>query len=204
MNNQVCIPSFYFTLLMIVFIIACIWGVYNLIQFMQNKSDWANINSSPTSNLSQPIAIAPTPISPDVVDDLAFGEQPAKRRDYRRIYDPLKEPSRRYVTYPGGYVPGGNINIPTQGYLPSYQLMGYLSSDQEGPGKMLKLFGRRLDTYKYEYYTTNHKDTTLKIPLEIKGDKELMDGDTVHVPGYQTDYKVTLYELEAPKYIPYI
>lgn len=198
MDNRVCMPSFYFTLLIIVFIIACVWGLYNLLQVLQLKSGSAD-SPSVISLLSQ---TTPPPIDPDVADDLSLGERPSRRRDYRKIYDPLKEPSRRYVRYPDGYVPGGNINIPTQGYLPSYQNMGYLSTAEKGP--MLKLFGRRLDTYRYEYYTTHHKDPTLKIPLEIKGDKELMDGDTVHVPGYQSDYKVTLYEYEAPKYIPYI
>lgn len=209
-------PSFYFTLLIVVFIIACIWGLFNLIQTIQLKSQSKDSGTTLLGSLfgQQPdntptysppnVIYQPPPISKDDADDLALGELPPRRRDYRKIYDPLKEPSRRYISYPNGYIPGGNINIPTQGYLPSYQNMGYLSSGEDGPNKMLKLYGRRLDTHRYEYYTTHHKDPTLKIPLEIKNDKELMDGDNVHVPGYQSDYKVTLYDFEAPKYIPYL
>lgn len=209
MNNQVCInqtcmPLFYFIILIIAFIGTLLWGFYH---YMMNKLGMSyNLNNNNKEEINRVKIINQLPrLSPDQMDDLAMGELPPRERDYRKINDPLKEPSRRYVTYPGGSIPGGNVNIPTQGYLPSFQLMGYLrKKGKDEPERMLKLFGRRLDTYKYEYYTTNHDDGTLKIPLNIKGDRELYDKDDIKVPGYSGEYEVTLYDYEAPKYIPYL
>ena len=209
MNNQICInqtcmPLFYFILLLSAFIITLLWGSYH---FIINKTNnlfnmyQSNLNSS----INQPNIPPSPPINPAIADRMAYGELPPRERDYRKIYDPLMEPSRRYVTYPGGSIPPGNVNVPTQGYLPSFQIMGYLKKkDGHDPDRMLKLYGRRLDTYKYEYYTTNHEDPTLKIPLNNKGDRELSDKDEIKVPGYEGKYQVTLYDYDAPTYIPYL
>lgn len=212
-NQQVCLPIISFSLLIISLILSIVWGLYQMVRFQNESSNQSSTSPAPIINYQPP------PITPDQADDLALGELPPRRRDYRKINDPLKEPSRRYTAYPSGVVPGGNINIPTQGYLPSYQLMGYLrpisqrgknidkktedSDDRPGnPERMLKLFGRRIDTHRYQYYTTHHDDPTLKIPLELRGDKELFDDDELQVPGYPGKYQVTLYDLEAPKYLP--
>jgi len=199
--NEACMPVFYFILLILTFVLVLLWGFYHFIinqtNFFQNMQ---NMNQN-----NQEIFQQPPPLSPDQAEDLSYGELPPRRRDYRKIVDPLLEPSRRYVTYPGGSIPNGNINIPTQGYLPSAQLMGYLrKKGEDDPDRMLKLFGRRLDTYKYEYYTTNHDDPTLKIPLNVRGDRELYDRDDIKVPGYPGEYEVSLYNYETPRYIPYL
>ena len=69
---------------------------------------------------------------------------------------------------------------------------------------MLKLFGRRTDTYKWEYYVTHHDDPSLKIPISRQGDREIFDGDKIPIPGYNGRYTVKLYNYEAPRYIPYL
>lgn len=218
MNNNVCMPMFYFTLLIVVCIISLLWGTY---YFIVNRDEIlaklglnkisSHSNNNNNNNNNQPrindpmVIIEPPRLSPDQVDDLAHGELPPRRSDYRKLEDPFKEPSRRYVTYPGGSVPWGNVNIPTQGYLPAYQLMGYLRKKEgDDPERMLKLFGRRIDTNRYEYYTLNHDDQTLKIPLNVRGDRELYDKDDLHVPGYPGSYKVELYNYDSPRYIPYL
>lgn len=214
MDGQVCMPMFYFSLLIFSLIAAIIWGGYQLLinsqgQFnlmaSQPSSQQSNTYQPPQQNPYQP---GPPPPSPDQIDDLALGERPPQRRDYRKLDDPLKEPSRRYVNYPDGRIPAGNINIPTQGYLPSYQSMGYLrkagKKGEQDPDRMLRLFGRRIDTHRYQYYTTHHDDPSLKIPIERKADRELFDGDKIKVPGYPGEYQISLYDFEAPKYIPYL
>tara|TARA_R100001163_G_C5061462_1_gene198368 strand:- start:56 stop:757 length:702 start_codon:yes stop_codon:yes gene_type:complete len=230
-NNQVCMPMFYFSLLILSLFASVLFLAY---QFIVNGG--LNINSptlmQPSLNpYSTPYSNSPPPpsppISPDQADDLALGELPPRRRDYRKFNDPLKEPSRRYTQYPNGITPpitDGNINIATQGYLPSYQLMGYLRKDRvkpdksgngskdksasrqrEDPDRMLKLFGRRIDSYRYEYYVTHHDDSSsLKIPLKRRGDREINDGDEISVPGYPGNFTVDLYDYESPKYIPYL
>lgn len=211
MNDRICLSGFNFTLLMIVAVLAILWALYNLILYLQSGQTLNNYLGLNKENqlqqaLQQVINIPPPKINPDDQDDFLVGERPPKNRDYRKLYDPLKAASRRYVNYPSHIRTHGNINIATQGYLPSYQNMGYLALEGEGAsaGKMLKLFGRRTDTYRYEYYVTHHRDDSLKIPLNRKNDQELMQGDNVHVPGYQSDYKVNLYDFEGPKYIPYL
>lgn len=221
MDNQVCVSSFYFTLVTVAIVML---AAIVLFQYNERKT----ISCPPCPNNSPETVIPKTPpMSPDDQDDLMVGELPPRRRDYRKLHDPLKEPTRRYVDYPSGYphlLPHGNVNIPTQGYLPSYQQLGYLTvssyqpkpkkknkknkknnmkEHQDDPNRMLKLFGRRIDTHRYEYYVIHHLDESLKIPLNNNGDRELMNGDDVHVPGYPGTYKVNLYQFEGPKYIPY-
>lgn len=213
MDEKICVSSFYFTFLTIGIIMLAAVAIF---QYSENKNKSCPVCPPCPLTTSTPQPPPIPPISPDDQDDLRVGELPPRRRDYRKLHDPLKEPTRRFVDYPGGYpglLPVGNINIPTQGYLPSYQQMGYLTvtkegkkSDSEGtpdPNKMLKLFGRRIDSYRYEYYVIHHIDESLKIPLPTQGDRELMEGDEIQVPGYPGTYKIHLYKFEGPRYIPY-
>jgi hypothetical protein len=230
-NERVCIPMFYFVLLIGSLIASILFAAYQISDNQLSLIGRLGPRPSPQHQGPPPLP----PISPDQADDLAVGELSPLRRDYRKVVDPLKEPTRRYEQYPNGYRPpfsGGNINTPTQGYLPSYQLLGYLRKDvapssQTGdghkgkrgkrgrgnssgpeqapdPDRMLKLFGRRTDTYNWEYYATHHDDSTLKIPLGRKGDREIFSGDTISVPGYPGRFTVELYNYEAPRYIPYL
>lgn len=221
MDQKVCVSSFYFTFLTILMLMlgAIVIFQYSEIKHANNSCPVCPPCGSNNNANQQPTPTLP-PLSPDDHDDLMVGELPPRNRDYRKLNDPLKQPSRRYVDYPSGYpglLPIGNINIPTQGYLPSYQQMGYLSvtrgetkkndppeqEEKADPNRMLKLFGRRFDSHRYEYYVIHHLDESLKIPIPNKGDKELMEGDSLQVPGYPGTYKVHLYNFEGPRYIPY-
>jgi len=229
MADRVCLPILHFTLLIVSFVACVIWGLHNLFQFTQcqnKQSSQTNslLNYFPSifGGMGSPIGGIGNPMGnpignhmarpdPDTMDDLMVGNLPPARRDYRVLDDPLKEASRRYTTHPtggpvGNLAPlghvGGMFNVPTQGYYPSYQMMGFLSKEND-PDRMLKLFGRRIDKYRYEYYTANHNDPQLKIPIRNKGDKELMEGDEINVPGFgKHDFHVNLYDYEAPRYLP--
>ncbi len=212
MADRVCLPILHFTLLIVSFLGCVIWGLNNLYQFTQcqnNQSSQTNsllnyfssIFSGGFPSINSPYGPRPQP-DPDTMDDLMVGNLPPARRDYRVLDDPLKEASRRYTTYPTGGHVGGMFNVPTQGYFPSYQMMGFLSKEDD-PDRMLKLFGRRIDRYRYEYYTTNHNDPQLKIPLRIRGDNELTEGEEINVPGFgKHNFHVNLYDYEAPRYLP--
>jgi len=219
MDNRICLPVLHFTLLIFLALGGLVWTLLN---FMNNPLSSLNNISSNSLPPTQPPSPPPPPPPPpptegqlDAIDSLATGELPPRRRDYRRLDDPLKEPRRRYTTGGYGARPWGNVNIDTRGYLEPYHLVGYLNrmsggkKAQAGDGRaidsdrMLKLFGRRTDKYEYEYYVIHHNDPELKIPLDIRGDRELMDKSEINVPGYAGKYRVNLYEIEAPKYIPY-
>ena len=77
------------------------------------------------------------------------------------------------------------------------------TSDEEPdrkPEHMLRLYGRQINSYQYEYYVTNHWDPEIKITLEVPRDAELTDGDTVRVPGYGP-YRVVTYQPMYPRYL---
>lgn len=215
MNDKVCLPTFHFTFLMFSFVVLAVWACNNYYKFTHCQSSSKNgiddsilaplltmfgLTRGPTSGLTSGLN---QPIGPDqdTMDDLAIsGTLPPARRDYRVMADPLKQPSRRWTTTTGGPT-NGMFNVQTQGYYPSYQMMGYLNNPED-PDRMLKLFGQRRDGHRYEYYTIHHDDPEIKIPIKVRGDQELMQGDDVVVPGFGNDYKVNLYDYESPRYLP--
>lgn len=235
MDEKVCIPMFYFTLLIVSIIATVLYGAYHITNnHMVNLND---IFSSTINQLRSRVrgifdgdAMGPPrpALTPDQIDDMSIGELPPLRHDYRKMNDPLKYPSRRYEQYPNGFRPpivdvANGINIPTQGYLPSFQMVGYVREDGQhaknkgdkgddddkhggrtNPDHMLKLFGRRTDTNRWEYYVMHHDDPSLKIPIDSKRNDELYDQDDVHVPGYPGRFKVQMYGYETPRYIPYM
>lgn len=96
------------------------------------------------------------------------------------------------------------INQNTRGEYTNWHQVGILSPKNSTNNEtIMALYGRRLHSDNWEYYTTHHINTDVKIPLEnIK--KELYDGDSVSITGYQDQFVVEIYDLDAPKYIPYI
>lgn len=108
--------------------------------------------------------------------------------------------------------PGRRLNIRTRGPLPDTQQVGILTS---ATGNSIPLYGR--PTYagssRWNYFTSDDKFNQMKLPVEFKHRNcmkeecdEVMEDDRMFVPsqGKETHYNVTLYPLDAPKYIPYI
>ena len=151
-------------------------------------------------------------------------------KDYERVINPLEPPERRNFHMQASgleslVAPKGiPINIPTRGYTGGVMQVGVLhkedvSDDSKKIGQntepvILPLFGR--PTYngsnKWSYYTSTDKMNQVKLPISNKnkvcnseyGCEELYDGDTVSVPAYNGDFKVSIYELDKPRYIPYV
>ena len=121
--------------------------------------------------------------------------------NYKRLSDPLMPPERTYPYMETQMVP---INIPTRGYPEQYQQYGILMKNDDS-GETFSLFGRREypGSRTYEYYvTSSSKYNAVKIPIPDK--KEIYDGAEISVPGHSGVYKVKLYELDSPKYIPIV
>jgi hypothetical protein len=120
--------------------------------------------------------------------------------DMRRYGHPMVPPVRRgpFNYY---YPPKEQINIHTRGYPQPYHQIGYLYTSETGEteGKALPLMGRRLHTNQFEYYTFHHSNTNIKVPLPIK--KEINDGDSIDVPGYQDSYVAKVYDNDMPRYL---
>ena len=135
-------------------------------------------------------------------------------KTYERANNPFLAPLRSSPDQPTTSISlqglGVPINIPTRGHTSNYQQVGILT----GGDQILPLFGKLTfpGSNKWLYYTATDKFQMIKIPVNHKsrdctseyGCDELYDGDLVHVPAYNKEYKVSIYQLDAPRYIPYV
>ena len=108
---------------------------------------------------------------------------------------------------------GVPINVRTQGVESDYRQIGILTRIT-GEETILPLMGRPLiygrDTW--NFYTMSDKNNMVKLPITFKnkncsgeyGCDNISNGDTVYVEGYNDAFKVTMYENNTMRYIPYI
>lgn len=127
-------------------------------------------------------------------------------KEYERLVNPLLPPERSYnSTY---RVP---INIPTRGHTQSYQQVGAINCGDQ----VLPLYGRPRwpGASRWNYYTSTDGYHSIKLPIKSKsrdcqddnGCEELYDGESIQVPLYQgKDFKVSIYNLDKPRYIPLV
>ena len=130
-------------------------------------------------------------------------------RDRNVLYNDFAAPERRQqaYAYPHQYVKN-KINIPTRGLPDTYHLIGVIL--RNNTESAFNLFGRQTfpGSNQWEYYVEGvMNDTQVKLPIKIKGDREVEDGQNITVPGTDLskgDYKVKLYDFDIPRYNPYI
>jgi hypothetical protein len=111
------------------------------------------------------------------------------------------------------------INISTNiGATPdstAYRQMGIITPlNGTSKDNILPLMGRPLFTNrdKWQYYTISNQHNNVKLPISFKGRSALNDtgvdqiysGDTIYVEGYNDAFKVTMYETDTIKYLPFI
>ena len=137
-------------------------------------------------------------------------------KSYERVINPLLPPERShpYKNNYGNHLRGIGVpvNIPTRGYAGEFQQVGILVNNNND--KILPLYGKT--TYpgssKWLYYTSTDKFREVKLPI-FKNKKncthefgcdEVYDKDELNVPAYNEIFKVSLYNLDTPKYIPYL
>jgi hypothetical protein len=135
--------------------------------------------------------------------------------------DPYVPPLRdeRYLTTSqilGSDIRGAvPINIPTNSIDTNYRQMGMLTPlNSSSKDNILPLMGRPLHTsrQKYQYYTISNQHNNVKLPISVKGRSgtnengvdELYNGDTVYVEGYDEAFKITKYDNDTIRYIPYV
>ena len=118
------------------------------------------------------------------------------------------------------------INVTTQSDDTNYRQVGVLTRIRGDKETILPLMGRPLITNrdKWNFYAISENNNMLKLPVSIlknmsncpnksnsytkclaqNGCNDLYTGDTVKVDGYNDTFKVTTYENDSPKYIPYL
>lgn len=136
------------------------------------------------------------------------------------LLNPYKAPLRDDRIFQGGIhrgtdgdIRGMPINIATQSVDTNYRQVGILTRVNGGE-MILPLLGRPLLTNrdKWNFYTMSDKNNIVKLPVTHKGKSctneygcdNLYNGDTVYVEGYNDAFKVTMYDNQVMKYIPFL
>jgi len=185
---QVCFDSSAFYTVMIVGIGTILYVIYNIYQ----------------QKLEEILTVSPEREQPSDIEFRRglFAAQVQRLEDMQRMHHPLTPPVRRGPFSYTGTGPSVPVSIPTRGEYGSFQQMGFLHNPDDADQAM-PLIGRRIHSNQYEYYTFHHNNPQIKIPIKITGDREINDGDNITVYGYANPLTVKIYDLDAPRYIPY-
>lgn len=105
------------------------------------------------------------------------------------------------------------INIATRAVDADYRQVGILTRIGS-PEMILPLMGRPLyvSRDKWNFYTMSNENSMVKLPITYKnksctneyGCDNLYNGDVVYVEGYNDTFKVTVYDNQVMRYIPYL
>jgi hypothetical protein len=137
------------------------------------------------------------------------------------LLDPYAAPFRdeRYLVPEVNYIPRGSVPINMSTNIgavdTSYRQMGIMTPlNSVSKDNILPLMGRPLFTNrdKWQYYTISNQHNNVKLPISFKGKSALNDygvdqifnGDTIYVEGYNEPFRVTVYENDTIKYLPFI
>jgi hypothetical protein len=123
----------------------------------------------------------------------------------------------RYFIPELNYIPPGSvpINIQTNAVETTYRQVGILTPlNGNEKNNILPLMGRILFNRRdlWNYYTISNQHNNVKLPISVKGKSALTEngvdkvynGDTVYVEGVNDAYKVTIYDNDTIRYLPFI
>jgi len=139
--------------------------------------------------------------------------------------DPLLNPYAPPLRDERYFIPGFNgipygavpINMSTNigAVDTTYRQIGILTpSNGKSKDNILPLMGRPLFTNrdKWQYYSTSNQHNNVKLPISRAGRSctndygcdRLYSGDTVYVEGANETYRVTVYDNDTIKYLPFL
>lgn len=202
------------TLFFIIFIIIIIWYFYFSAERKQLYNENNNSLKTNQINSNSEIIITQIPnypytnlIPPPVPGDVLLNPYVPPLRDERYLIPQLN------VIAPGT-IP---INISTNvgSVDTSYRQIGILNPlNRPNKDNILPLMGRPVFTNrdKWQYYTIGNQYNSIKLPVIVKGRSgsneygvnRLMNGDTVYIEGLNDTYRVTVYDNDTIKYLPFI
>ena len=119
-----------------------------------------------------------------------------------------------FTTYSRPLVPI-NVSTSVRALDTNYRQVGLLTPVGGGrDDKILPLMGRPLLTNRsmWQYYSMSNQNNSVKLPIRKggrsctneNGCNELMNGENVFVEGYNQAFRVTLYDNDSIRYIPYL
>ena len=133
-------------------------------------------------------------------------------------YAPPLRDERYFVPGFNGIPPGAvPINVSTNigAVDTTYRQLGILNPlNGSSKDSIIPLMGRPLFTNrdKWQYYSTSNQHNNVKLPVSRAGRSctneygcdKLYNGDTVYIEGVNEAYKVTMYDNDTIKYLPFI
>jgi len=139
--------------------------------------------------------------------------------------DPLINPYAPPLRDERYFVPGFPSTVVTPGLVPinvstnigavntQYRQLGIMTATNS-KGKIIPLMGRPLFTNrdKWQYYTISDQNNSIKLPVSRNGRSctneygcdKLYNGDTVYIEGLNEPYRITIYDNDTIKYLPFI
>ena len=198
----ICIENItlFFIILLILFV--SIGVIYLSKNNSPTKIEYKNVIDLPSRNISTGLFPRASYSYSNVENDVLLNPYEGPTRD-NRLFPNLNIFSSR--------IP---INISTQSFDTNYRQIGILTRIDSNKEMILPLMGRPLITNrdKWNFYTMSDRNSMIKLPIKFKGRNctadigcdDLYTGDIVNVEGYSGSFKVTTYENDMPKYIPYI
>jgi hypothetical protein len=191
MNDTICLPKEHYIILFIVLTIINLYYIYSINQ----KNFKLDLNNEKNKEI----------INRSYIEKKKF----LKKRDRKVVNDDFVAPERREPehVYPDREVKN-IINIPSRGLPDNYHSVGVLARIQDE--KILQLFGRQkyMGSNQWEYYVTgmDRYGFPNKMPIKIKGDKELYDKDKIDLDWLDKskgNFEVNLYNFDVPRYNPF-
>lgn len=193
----ICIENVSLTFILIILFIVCY-----LLHCMIKKSHQHDNISSPNVIVNQ----QPNNINPNSILNYPYSNVVTKDVLMNPYSPPLKD--ERYA------IP---VNVSTNvGVVDtSYRQVGILTPLNDTPkDQILSLMGRPLYVNRdlWQYYTISNQRNNVKLPISVNGKSgsneygvsKLFSGDTVYVEGMNTPYKITIYDNDTIKYIPFV
>ena len=202
MNDTICLPKEHYFILFVGFILITLFYIYNL-----NKKNFKlDLNNALISESVKVNEIINKPLINHEVKKRMLLEL----RDRRTLNDELVPPERRDPehVYPSKEIKN-IINIPSRGLPDNYQAVGALV--RKADEKILQLFGRQkyAGSNQWEYYVSgmDRYGFPNKMPIKIKGDRELIDKDKIQLDWLDKskgDFEINLYDFDVPRYNPFL
>jgi len=191
MNDTICLPKEHYIILFIVLTIINLYYIYSI----NEKNFKLDLNNEKNKEI----------INRPYIQKKNF----LKKRDRKVVNDDFVAPERRDPehVYPDREVKN-IINIPSRGLPDNYHSVGVLARIQDE--KILQLFGRQkyMGSNQWEYYVTgmDRYGFPNKMPIKVKGDKELYDKDKIDLDWLDKSkgqFEVNLYNFDVPRYNPF-
>jgi len=194
------------------FIIICIMIVVYIVYTTLTKQGVV-INNSP----SEKIVIKDTPRENQGWFNISWPYTNLPSDPLINPYAPPLRDERYFVPgYPTRALPLVPINVSTNiGAVDTqYRQLGIMTAVNT-KGKVVPLMGRPLFTNrdKWQYYTMNSEgNNNIKLPVSRNGKSctneygcdRLYNGDTVYIDGINEVYRVTMYDNDTIKYLPFL